>query len=208
MRGVTEPRPVPPAGSGPAYLGRIVLQTPALRREVWEFSDTWQKRLAFLRLEARVVFDDDRAVFDLYRTPESPGFDLRRIAAVLRDARSYRVYSEVAGYGASVAGGGLRQRLPATAECGCTAILRIGYDSFVMGLFERGTVILQTGDRKPAPFALPRFRIVTDTSASPPAAVAVDYLLDDAGEEVILDRLLALAGGFLPAVPAVTLLPP
>jgi hypothetical protein len=63
----TAPNPpgLPPAGKQP-YAGRIVLSTPALPFAIDTFNESWSHRLSILGLPSRIVYDDTRAIFDVY----------------------------------------------------------------------------------------------------------------------------------------------
>ena len=79
----TAPNPPgpPPPGKQP-YAGRIVLSTPALPNEIDAFNRSWSQRLSILGLPSRIVYDDTRAIFDVYGAPASA---LGGIASALVD---------------------------------------------------------------------------------------------------------------------------
>jgi hypothetical protein len=79
----TAPNPPgpPPPGKRP-YAGRIVLSTPVLPDEIDAFNDAWSHRLSILGLPSRIVYDDTRAIFDVYGAPPS---SLASVAGALAD---------------------------------------------------------------------------------------------------------------------------
>jgi hypothetical protein len=79
----TAPNPPgpPPAGKQP-YAGRIVLSTPALPDQIDAFHESWSRRLSILGLPSRIVYDDTRAVFDVFGAPPAV---LSGVAAALAD---------------------------------------------------------------------------------------------------------------------------
>jgi hypothetical protein len=79
----TAPNPPgpPPPGTRP-YAGRIVLSTPALPEAIDAFHDSWSQRLSILGLPSRIVYDDTRAIFDIYGAPPA---SLAGLAGALAD---------------------------------------------------------------------------------------------------------------------------
>jgi hypothetical protein len=120
---VTEPNPPgpPPAWSIP-YAGRIVLFAPSLPERTEEFETAWWHRLSILGITARIVYDDTRAVFDIYGvTPQ----EFTTLVSVLTDPGGWRI-------GASSLGSGfISEWLPGTQGCECSAQLRLHLDPSV-----------------------------------------------------------------------------
>jgi hypothetical protein len=117
---VTEGNPPgpPPAWKQP-YVGRIVLSADSLRDEVELFERLWSRRLSILGLQTRVVYDDNRAVFDVYGAPPSA---LAGVASVLAHPGGWQMH-------VSLDRGLVTDRLPPTTGCACSGQIRVRFSS-------------------------------------------------------------------------------
>jgi hypothetical protein len=86
---VTEPHPPGPLPAwNIPYAGRIVLVAPSLPRRTEEFETAWWHRLSILGITARIVYDDTRAVFDIYGASAQ---EFSRLASELADPGGWRL---------------------------------------------------------------------------------------------------------------------
>jgi hypothetical protein len=117
---VTEPNPPgPPPAWNISYAGRIVLLASSLPDRTEEFETAWWHRLSILGITARIVYDDARAVFDIYGvTPQ----EFTRLVSVLTDPGGWRMG------GARLGSGFVSEWLPGTQGCDCSAQLQVHLD--------------------------------------------------------------------------------
>jgi hypothetical protein len=100
--------PGPPAREQRPYAGRIVLSTPGLPAEIDAFNDAWKHRLSILGLPSHIIYDDTRAVFDVYGAPPSA---LAGVAGALADPGGWM--------GHRLDDAFLGEWTPATPTCDC-----------------------------------------------------------------------------------------
>jgi hypothetical protein len=100
--------PGPPAREQRPYAGRIVLSTPALSDDIDALNQLWVQRLSILGLPSHVVYDDTRAVFDVYGAPASA---LGGVAGALTDPGGWM--------GHRLDDASLTEWTPATPACDC-----------------------------------------------------------------------------------------
>lgn len=205
--GVSEPNPPsPPPPMSVPYAGRIVLATDALRDRVDEFSTAWTRRLQILGLTAKVTYDDDRAVIDVYGAAAA---QLERVAKVLADPGGYRLD----GYAFD---GIVETWLPSTPACNCSGRVRLSLDSSLLCALSNGD---QTVERNGVLARMQGtiFWAYKDSDryyAYPPEPGAcrgdtwwpdnmVLELPIGASSATNVDIVLALGGGSLPAIPRI-----
>jgi hypothetical protein len=108
--------PGPPPTKERTYAGRIVLSSPGLHGDVEAFGGPWGKRLSILGLSSRIVYDESRAVFDVYGAPPSM---LAGVAGVLTDPGGWYLGSD------PLETGTVTEWLPPTTGCDCGAQMRM-----------------------------------------------------------------------------------
>jgi len=197
------------------YAGRVVVQTPTLREQVAGFESVWTRRLIILGATAKITYDDDRAVFDIYsREPVS----LDHVAQQLVDPGGWQLDRYAAD-------GALITWLPPSIGCECSARVRVSYDAHVLCAMtqERVYDVTRPGARTTLPGQL-RWRarlpdgrsVITQPPADRgkcpddgvwPDSVMFQLPLGMSREESI-GVVLALAGGSLPDSPRVVSLSP
>jgi hypothetical protein len=122
---VSRPNPVgPPAPHGLPYVGRVVVETPALREQVEAYESAWTRRLMIVGATATITYDDDRAVVDVYSAQPT---SLDRIASLLVDAGGWQLDSFL--YRSD---GILVTWLPPTEGCACSGRVRVAIDRLVL----------------------------------------------------------------------------
>lgn len=205
--GVTEPNsPAPPAPQGNTpYAGRIVLRTSALRDEVDQFASAWTRRLSILGATAKITYDDDRGVVDVYGA-----VDLAFVSRVLAEPGGYfidqmRVDGDVTAWFAP------------DITCGCSGRVWLQLTRAQMCDLANG-VHTVARDGIVAEVTTKKFWAVVDSPRfydAPPDpggcekenAYWLHHLLvglpPTATKENNLEIVLALGGGILPAVPAI-----
>lgn len=114
---VTEANPPgPPPPWSRRYAGRIVLSAPTIRGDVERFEQPWARRLSILGLDTRIVYDDARAVFDVFGTDPAA---LSAVVGALSDPGGW--YLGPADVGNSF----LVQWMPATTGCDCVGQMEL-----------------------------------------------------------------------------------
>jgi hypothetical protein len=109
--------PGPPPAKDAPYAGRIVLSSPGLHGDVEAFGRPWSKRMSILGLSTRIVYDESRAVFDVYGAPPSM---LAGVAGVLTDPGGWHL-----GSSDSLETGTVTEWMPPTTGCDCGAQMRM-----------------------------------------------------------------------------------
>jgi len=206
--GVTESNPPtkPPTKDGGApYAGRIVLQTAALRDQVDGFESAWTRRLSILGATAKITYDDDRGVVDVYGA-----VDLDRVANILADPGGYSIEGmTVDGY--------VGEWFGPDVTCGCSGRLWVQLDSGQMCALVNGTHMVSRNGML-AEVTTKRFWTVVGSTRyvdAPPYPGGCEKeneywlhhvlvgLPPTATADRNLEIALALGGGILPAVPTI-----
>lgn len=206
--GVTEsnsPTPPPRSEGNAPYAGRIVLQTGALRDEVDQFASAWTRRLSILGATAKITYDDDRGVVDVYGT-----VDLDFVARVLADPGGYSIDQ-------MLVDGDVSDWFAPDITCGCSGRVWLELTTSQMCALTNGIHMVSRNGML-AEVTTKRFwKVVGSTRFfdAPPepggCARENEYWLDHllvglpptATKERNLEIVLALGGGILPAVPKI-----
>jgi hypothetical protein len=205
--GVTEPNsPGPPTPQGNApYAGRIVLRTSALRDEVDQFANAWTRRLSILGVTAKITYDDDRGVVDVYGI-----VDLAFVSRVLAEPGGYFIDQ-------MLVDGDVSQWFAPDITCGCSGRVWLALAPSQMCHLANGIHMVARNGML-AEVTTKRFWAVVDSSRyydTPPDpggcskenAYWIHHLLvglpPTATKEQNLEIVLALGGGILPAVPTI-----
>lgn len=204
--GVTESNaPTPPPDMNAPYAGRIVLQTDELRDEVDHFASAWTRRLSILRATAKITYDDDRGIVDVYGT-----VDLDFVARVLADPGGFALE------GMQV-DGDVTQWFPPDVTCGCSGRVWLALDPTQMCALSNGVHMVSRNGML-GEVTTKRFWAVTNSSRffdAPPYPGGcrkeneywIHHLLvglpPGATQESNTQIVLALGGGTLPAVPRI-----
>lgn len=203
--GVSEPNPPTPAPHlGPPYAGRIVLQTTALRDRVEGFASVWTKRIALLGATAKITYDDDRGVVDVYDVAPD---QLERVSRVLADPGVTLID------GMPIDGDVMTWIAP-DAHCDCSGRVRVMLDDGVLCSLANGAHVIERNGLR-AQVRTTRYWYVkgsnryVDTPPEPGGCRTETYWLHNVVVELApgssqpanLDTVLALGGGTLPAIP-------
>ena len=205
--GVSRPNPPAPVENrGVPYAGRIVLVTPELRERVDAYADAWTRRLGILGFEARVTYDDERAVFDIYGTPPDT---LPAIAALLADRGAWYLDGKPHD-------GALVTWLGPTPDCDCSGRVRVQIDRVRMcELLSGEHELVRLGAtlrlRGKVYWRLAKRDLYVDRPPGYSRCATEDYWPDNivfelpphASPTQRRDIVLALAGGSLPDAPRI-----
>jgi hypothetical protein len=205
--GVTESNPPgqpSPQGNAP-YAGRIVLRTSALRNEVDQFASAWTRRLSILGATAKITYDDDRGVIDVYGI-----VDLAFVSRVLAEPGGYFIDQ-------MLVDGDVSQWFAPDATCGCSGRVWLALTQAQMCHLSNG-IHMVARDGMLAEVTTKQFWKVAgssryyDTPPYPGGCVKEnEYWLHHvlvglpptATKEQNLEIVLALGGGILPAIPTI-----